>query len=916
MIHIKRIELENFRSFTSPVAIELTQGLNVLHGPNEVGKTTIVEALWHGLLTRPDRKNQVTESLQPRESKAWPTTRLDFEVDGVDYSLRKAFGTAGSMRLIRTRDGSREELGDAAALEAVAGLFDLPPKFGKPADTRDTGAIWLSWVKQGAAGGEPGADITEYTEGGIKEQLARLSEEVLAGADGSAIYDSARAAYLEFFTPSGGERSGADARLKMARASSEDAAQAHEALKQLEETHGRLLEQRDAADRKLAEHRASVPKLRATVREREEALGELEKLEAERKTRAAVEQQREAELAGLVERERLRATLLEQTAELERKLEELSDQQAVAIADLEEARKSQGTARKRFETEKERVQDLERELRAVERLVGLVDAESNRRQLAASLEDANMIRSALLDARAAAQAISLDENTVNRLDELTSELRDARVRLEAAAARVVVSAESVVQLELDGEAVSIETGEPMERIVTDSLIVRLPGTLGLQIQAGQGSVADLRTAVDAHEQAVSVALGEAGVESLAEAKSQLRERSDREGRVQTLETRIEMLAPGGVDALQTKVGTLDHELTQERSRLEEVGVDCAALGAEDLLAERSALRTRADELETVVEGARQALGGAEDARAEFDAEVQGLEVSQSGVAAELVASSERHEEAAQALAKEREALDDAELKTKVNEAKQKLADAAADRAKAEESLGAGVLEGATRGLEDATKAVESKQKEISKLEQDRAELNGRLGEQDVEKLHERLAVAQNARDVAEAKQKRAEFEAATARLLFETLEHRKEESEARFLAPLQTDVAELLSQLWPNATIELDSKLCIERVVRPGKPGLEFDALSAGAREQLGIIVRLSMTRLLAKVQPVVVVLDDSLVVTDDERFRDVARVINYVARDLQVLFLTCHWPRQGDLGLAADNVVDIGSVRALADAG
>src|SRR5690606_28902592 len=44
-MHIKKVIIKNFKSFKNPFTLELNNGLNILVGNNETGKSTILEAI-------------------------------------------------------------------------------------------------------------------------------------------------------------------------------------------------------------------------------------------------------------------------------------------------------------------------------------------------------------------------------------------------------------------------------------------------------------------------------------------------------------------------------------------------------------------------------------------------------------------------------------------------------------------------------------------------------------------------------------------------------------------------------------------------------------------------------------------------------------------------------------------------------
>jgi uncharacterized protein YhaN len=77
--------------------------------------------------------------------------------------------------------------------------------------------------------------------------------------------------------------------------------------------------------------------------------------------------------------------------------------------------------------------------------------------------------------------------------------------------------------------------------------------------------------------------------------------------------------------------------------------------------------------------------------------------------------------------------------------------------------------------------------------------------------------------------------------------------------------------------------------------------LSFGAREQMGIISRLAYAGLLRDAgRPTLIILDDALVHSDEERLAQMKRVLFDAATRHQILLFTCHPAKWRDLGVGA----------------
>ncbi|HML98564.1 MAG TPA: hypothetical protein PKD75_08800, partial [Tepidiformaceae bacterium] len=113
----------------------------------------------------------------------------------------------------------------------------------------------------------------------------------------------------------------------------------------------------------------------------------------------------------------------------------------------------------------------------------------------------------------------------------------------------------------------------------------------------------------------------------------------------------------------------------------------------------------------------------------------------------------------------------------------------------------------------------------------------------------------------------------------------------------------------PSFSVELDTELRIARRTLNGVT-LDFNRLSVGAREQLGILLRLACASLVSKSGGVPLVLDDVLGWSDPRRLRRLGEVVALAARETQVLVLTCTPERFASVAPATVISLPSGAVR------
>lgn len=125
---IKELNLKNFGKF-SDQRFSFSDGLNVIYGPNEAGKTTIytaIGALLFGMEKQRGRaaKSDTYTTYQPWENKTWYEGSMRFAAGGKIFRLERNFyHTEKSVRLLCETDGEElsVEQGDLEMLLADTG---------------------------------------------------------------------------------------------------------------------------------------------------------------------------------------------------------------------------------------------------------------------------------------------------------------------------------------------------------------------------------------------------------------------------------------------------------------------------------------------------------------------------------------------------------------------------------------------------------------------------------------------------------------------------------------------------------------------------------------------------------------------------------------------------------------------------
>lgn len=177
---IRRLAVEHWRGLDFTLA-GLKPGLNLIAGPNEAGKSRLVQALRFALFESTKGKSEHKRALA-----SWgvaperPTVAVDFTLDGVDWQLVKVFlvGTGCNTQLRSATHALEGEAAETRLAEllgvARGGTTELKPE--------ERGLWALLWVDQGGSREQPWPNDASRTR--ILDQLSREIGEVAAGAFG------------------------------------------------------------------------------------------------------------------------------------------------------------------------------------------------------------------------------------------------------------------------------------------------------------------------------------------------------------------------------------------------------------------------------------------------------------------------------------------------------------------------------------------------------------------------------------------------------------------------------------------------------------------------------------------------------------------------------------------------------------
>ena len=883
---LRSLAVNQFKKFTVPTRLDgIESGLNVVVGRNELGKSTLLDALRAALFEKYSSKARPIVALQNDRNRAGPVVELAFELDDGVYRVTKRFVKKPYARL-SCPDGRTLE-GDAAedTLRNLLG-FDEPGKTGAKAETL---GMWnVLWVQQGQSFGA--LDLPESARSNLHSALESEVGTVLGGRRGRALPQAIEKQLGELVTsnskPRGAykdliEKTDAfESELKGLRTRRQELAKTLDDLEESQETLARLSAgERDQADQaELSEARkrhGQLAELEARIAAAASEL-ELKKRNLEQANNAQTER------AGLKENIAAEETAVEQAGQ---RLVNVRQQEKEARSQLDGLRAGVREAEAVISQADGVVSRQRRTLAAVERQARIRELES--RCAKAQTAEKRQRR-----AQQGAAAIPVTDEVLEAIRGAAKGLETVESRLNAAATRIVfdMTPEALSGIEIDGQTLSAE--QPSVQAV-EPMTIAIPDHGRITIEPAIKDRDKLLGQQRDMKATLKDALQAGGTKTVNDAEDQYAQRHKLRQKAELARQEVELHAPGtddhdaGAQALSDYVEGFRKILTREM----------ADLDVENL--------PEHVEAEAVL---RAAVEHAEEARrtvATIRATFAGPEKTLSQLQTELGTVKARYDDGKERLETLRRELADAEKELSDNQLQARTAAAQAKLSDQETA----VAELEAQRTDETIPQLEARVARLDRAIQDRREKHGNLREKiagfrsHVEALEGAgldEAIQQKARKLnfCEEERRRIAREVQVLSLLQSTLRAAEQDAKERYLSPVLNRVRPYFQLLFPGAEITIDDNLHIVGVVREAGYEEAFHHLSVGTQEQIAVLIRLAFAEMLVEQgHPATVILDDALVFSDDRRMSRMFDILNMAARNVQVIIFTCREQLFEELG-------------------
>ena len=853
---LHRLVLTNYRGIAHREIEFPDHGVVVVSGANEVGKSSMIEALDLLLESRDRSTKKEVKQVKPTNSDVGSEVSAEISCGPYRFVYRKRFHKKCETELT-VLTPRREQLTGDEAHERVRAIL---------AETVDNDLWHAQRVLQATS--TTAVDLSGCDALSRALDVAAGDDAALSGTE-PLLIERIDTEYGRYFTLTGrptGGWSAAISRLADTEAAVAECAAAVAEVDErvcrhsvLTEQVAELSQQRIAAGPRLAAARAAADRIAELTNQAREA-----KLvaDAAAATGFAAAAAHNGRVRLLTEIETRTATV----AAAEAEAKQAADAQSTARADAEASAAA-------AENAAQVLTDLQRRAESARRTVDQLADREEADRMSARLTKIAAIERDRDRLGAELSTIAVNEELLGRIEDAAAAVDRIGGQLALTSAGVEFTAAADIELAAGDQRVSLSAGESWSITAIGPTTVEVPGVLTARVTPGATTL-DVQAKYAAAQQELTAALAAADVVDLAAARSADRRRRELQGsRDQLTATVAGLCGDEPIDELRSRLAQLR---AGQPDQPDPVAPDIAAARAELDAAE--AARSAA----TAESEARRQKAVAADARlAELSTCATVLQNKVETQRSELDAATDR-------LAQERSSVSDENLAAATDAGRQAVDNAERRVIELAGELAGAAPEAVADELAAATEAAESLRDRYEDAARALREISIELSVFGSEGRQGKLDAAETDREHAASRHARVGGRARAAQLLRSVMTRHRDSTRQRYVEPYRAELQRLGRPVFgPTFEVDIDTDLCIRSRTLDGNT-VPYESLSGGAKEQLGILARLAGAALVTKEDTVPVVVDDALGFTDPDRLARMGQVFDSVGEHGQMIVLTC----------------------------
>lgn len=868
---LHRLVLTNYRGVTHREIEFPDHGVVVVSGANEIGKSSMIEAL-DLLLEAKDRSGKKeVKQVKPTHADVGAEVMAEISTGPYRFMYRKRFHKRAETQLT-VLSPVREQLSGDEAHERVLTML---------AETVDT-SLWQAQRVLQASSTAP-VDLSG------SDALARAldvaaGEAVALSGDEPLLIERIDTEYLRYFTATGrptGEWASVTKRLAAAESAVAQCAAAVAEVDDAVRRHTELNAEVSALTGQREEARAELTAARKAA---ETVAALVQRLKEAQMVAEAARLAQAASAGALTERRRLRADLDERAATIA----ELQAGLGLAEGETTLAREVHEAAEVAAEQARTAAQEQERRVDAARATLTRMTDRDEADRLATRLSKIDVSTRELDRITGELAGIALDDTGMRAIEAAAVAVERAAGQAELASARIELVAVDDLDVRVDEARVALDAGTAWSVNTTADTAIDVPGVLTVRVVPG-APAAQTQARLDEAQNVLTAALATAGVAGVEAARAL-------DGR------RRELL--GSRDRLRATVEALtgEDDLADLRSRLAQLRAGQPAEdGLFDLAGPTDAATART-ELDAAVALHRQAVADCETSRKVVAAAAKKLAEKTTRLSVlrdKLTTAQAELTVAAGRLEVQRAQAGDDQLAVEAQAADEEATATAGRVAALRTELSATQPDSVNATLDAAVRRAELLDSRHESAVEALREVAAQLKVYGTQGRKGQLDAAETEREHAHAEYLRVHRRARAAETLRTVMARHRDATRQRYADPFRLEVQRLGRLVFgEDFEVDVDSDLNIRSRTLSGRT-VPYESLSGGAKEQLAIVARLAGASMVAKEDSVPVIIDDALGFTDPDRLTKMGAVFDAVGGDGQVIVLTCSPERYASVGAA-----------------
>ena len=871
-MRLLRISLKNYRGVElSEIEFGAT-GLTIVEGPNEVGKTSHVEAVSLLFDYMDSSTCSQIKAIKPIARDVGAEIVLEAESGPYKFRYKKRFHRKQETILEIMKPKIDTFTGRDAherAKEILDETIDVP--------------LWKALcIQQGEAIDQ--ADLSKQTS--LSNALDIVAARQEKGLEKEGLLDRVRQEYERYFTAGGKQKKDLEETGKEQRRAENEVEELESWIRGLESfaervsctdtQHRSLKKQKESLERDIADH--------------EKSLKDITRLEAEVKTaRLNLEllEKSEESLRGNLQERR---DCIKSIAKIKKDFEELSTRGK----DLTRQLGGLEVDKNKIKSEKTEIKDklIEGEL-----LLKLCSEDFDCLSKKHRLDDLKSRKERIDKARAEGVRSSeilcenqVDDSALNRIEKANSLYVEEKTISELDLPELALTGLADLDIEIDEKPTRISKDESFRLTVGDRACVVLKGSLKMEITAGR-SASEQARALEEAEETLNDVCREVDVVNIKEAREFRHQRQQAEttiARIKEIEESI--LDDTTYEELKGKIAQAVSDIAGYlKRRKSEIDLVDSIEVAEDELSHAKVVRS---ELKNSFDKISEELD-------KHFTRCNELESQRKDVRLRRSFKGETIKEEGDKLARFQHEQSDEDLESAIAAAVKAVQCEKGEVAAINENLDARQPDEARLKLKTAQDSLELMGEKIQELINENTEARAYIKVRGEDGLQEKLDAVKSRLDHIVQENEAANRRAQAARILYEVINEERETLRRSYIRPLKKQI-ERLGRLVFNESfdVELNDDLTISSRIMDGC-NVPFESLSGGAKEQISMVSRLSCAMLVSKQGMGSLILDDALGYTDDARLKSMGVALASAGEECQIIILTCMPERYNNIGKA-----------------